>query len=108
MVKNGLEDPESAGAIRRRQAGFPVSYQTQVGRKLQDDGMRKHYERIMRQTHEIDTEEPSDAHYLHLAAWAASPSFKKTPTDQHMYDIEDEYRLKGLAKVCGRSAGAGC
>jgi len=99
MVKNGLEDPESAGAIRRRQAGFPVSYQTQVGRKLQDDGMRKHYERIMRQSHEIDTEEPSDSHYLHLAAWAASPSFKKTPTDQHMYDIEDEYRLRGLAKT---------
>lgn len=99
MVKNGLEDPDSAAAIRRRQAGFPVSYQTQVGRKLQDDGMRKHYERIMRQNHEIDTSEPSDAHYLHLAAWAASPSFKKTPTDQHVYDFNEKHRLAGLAKT---------
>lgn len=100
MVKTGLEDPNSAAAIRRRMNNcFEVSYQTQVGRKLQDDGMRTHYERVMSQSHEVDDSGPSESHYLHLDSWKKNPSFKKSATDQHVFNMVEMYRIAGMAKT---------
>jgi len=103
MVSTGLENPNSASAIRRRLTSFPISYQTQVGRKLMDDGMRAHYQRVKSQHHEVDDSMPSKSHYDYLKDRERRPTFKKTVTDQHVFDKIEATRLHGLAMTAAQT-----